>query len=69
MKNIQRLLPALVVLVFSLVANAASYKETTLYNFRGQKDGNGPGAKLVADAGGNLYGTTLFGGGGCSGKG
>jgi uncharacterized repeat protein (TIGR03803 family) len=69
MKNILRfLLPALA-LIFTVVANAASYKETTLYNFRGQKDGNGPGAKLVADASGNLYGTTLFGGGGCSGKG
>jgi uncharacterized repeat protein (TIGR03803 family) len=69
MKNILRfLLPALA-LIFTVVEKAPSKNQTTLYNFRGQKDGNGPGAKLVADASGNLYGTTLFGGGGCSGKG
>lgn len=44
-------------------------KETVLYNFTGGSDGGTPGSVLVADAAGNLYGTTQFGGnhacGGC----
>ncbi len=36
--------------------------ETTLYTFTGGNDGSDPATKLVADAAGNLYGTTLFGG-------
>ena len=38
-----------------------------LYAFKGGSDGDGPAAALVFDAAGNLYGTTLAGGGtGCS---
>ncbi len=37
-------------------------KETVLYNFTGAPDGANPQAALVADSGGNLYGTTNAGG-------
>ena len=45
--------------------------QTVLYAFAGGSgDGNAPAAGLVADAAGNLYGTTEFGGGtGCNGLG
>jgi uncharacterized repeat protein (TIGR03803 family) len=35
-------------------------KEITLYNFTGHADGYLPGAGLIFDAKGNLYGTTLY---------
>ncbi len=35
---------------------------TVLYTFTGGTDGGGPEAGLIRDAGGNLYGTTTFGG-------
>jgi uncharacterized repeat protein (TIGR03803 family) len=46
-------------------------KETVLYSFGSTRgDGVGPGAGLVLDAQGNLYGTTFQGGGtGCMGSG
>src|SRR5258708_27569752 len=40
---------------------------TLLYNFQGGSDGEYPAAALTFDANGNLYGTTLFGGGGLNG--
>jgi uncharacterized repeat protein (TIGR03803 family) len=41
-----------------------------LYAFRGGNDGCGPGGGLSLDASGNLYGTTVGGGGsGCNGYG
>jgi uncharacterized repeat protein (TIGR03803 family) len=40
--------------------------ETVLYSFTGGADGWGPGAGLLRDAAGNLYGTTVYGGGGNS---
>jgi uncharacterized repeat protein (TIGR03803 family) len=41
------------------------WRETILYNFRNGASGNGPGAGVVVDKAGNLYGTTLYGGGQC----
>lgn len=47
--------------VFEVAPNGA---ETVLYSFQGGNDGAVPTAGLVADASGNLYGTTSQGGGG-----
>jgi uncharacterized repeat protein (TIGR03803 family) len=53
--------------VFELVKTGATYTEKVLYAFTGGTDGANPGSGLVRDIGGNLYGTTLGGGGsGCS---
>jgi uncharacterized repeat protein (TIGR03803 family) len=38
------------------------WKETVLYNFKGGASGYGPGAGVVRDNAGNLYGTTVYGG-------
>jgi uncharacterized repeat protein (TIGR03803 family) len=37
--------------------------ETVLYSFQGAPDGEQPYSTLILDAAGNLYGTTMFGGG------
>jgi uncharacterized repeat protein (TIGR03803 family) len=51
--------------VFKLVPGGT---ETVLYSFTGGSDGGGPGAGLIADSSGNLYGTTEGGGvSGCGG--
>lgn len=48
----------------------AKSRETVLYAFQGGSDGASPEAGLIADAAGNLYGTTFYGGGtGCYGDG
>jgi uncharacterized repeat protein (TIGR03803 family) len=47
-------------------SGAAAQQVTTLYSFTGS-DGANPSAGLIADAAGNLYGTTA--GGGASGQG
>jgi uncharacterized repeat protein (TIGR03803 family) len=39
-----------------------SGQETVLYSFTGGTDGGNPYAGVIADAAGNLYGTTLYGG-------
>jgi uncharacterized repeat protein (TIGR03803 family) len=53
--------------VFELVKAGATYTEKVLYAFTGGTDGANPGSGLVRDTGGDLYGTTLRGGGsGCS---
>jgi uncharacterized repeat protein (TIGR03803 family) len=39
-------------------------KETVLYNFSGGTDGCQPGAGVILDSAGNLYGTTYAGGNG-----
>jgi uncharacterized repeat protein (TIGR03803 family) len=39
------------------------WTETVLYNFSGYSDGSGPQGHLVFDQAGNLYGTTVYGGG------
>jgi len=49
---------------------AATGEERVVHRFPGGADGAYPGSSLIADAGGNLYGTTELGGGsGCSGSG
>jgi uncharacterized repeat protein (TIGR03803 family) len=50
--------------VFKLTPSGSGYTETILYSFKGsdQNDGSGPGAGLVIDASGALYGTTEYGG-------
>lgn len=55
--------------VLALPGNAyASFR--VLYTFKGGSDGSGSVASLIADAAGNLYGTTASGGGtGCGGGG
>jgi uncharacterized repeat protein (TIGR03803 family) len=49
------------ILMLAQGAGAAS-KYETLYKFTGGKDGSRPGASLIFDQAGNLYGTTEFGG-------
>jgi uncharacterized repeat protein (TIGR03803 family) len=41
-----------------------SATEKVIYSFAGGADGAFPQSDLIVDSGGNLYGTTLFGGGG-----
>ena len=49
--------------VFKLRPNAdGSWTEERLHNFTGGKDGADPGAGVIFDAAGNLYGTTVNGG-------
>jgi len=58
------------ILVVASVARAAS-KYKVLYAFKGGEDGNYPAGSLVFDSAGNLYGSTIFGGGSqqyCSGE-
>jgi len=43
--------------------------ETVLYKFGGGSDGSHPDGGVIADAAGNLYGTTNFGGKDCDGTG
>ena len=53
--------------VFSVAQDGS---EKVLHSFAGGSDGFGPYAGVAADTNGNLYGTTLYGGGnGCSGNG
>src|SRR5579871_1454564 len=44
-------------------SSGGQWTETILYNFQGGSDGDLPGGGLTADAKGNLYGTTSYGGG------
>ncbi len=49
--------------VFRLMRKAdGRWKETVLYGFKGGASGYGPGAGVVRDKAGNLYGTTIYGG-------
>jgi uncharacterized repeat protein (TIGR03803 family) len=53
---------ALASVTFSLGVCAQAQTETTLYNFAGTTDGAEPYSGVIADAAGNLYGTTESGG-------
>jgi uncharacterized repeat protein (TIGR03803 family) len=48
--------------VFKLTPGSSGWNETVLYAFTGGSDGREPYARLLSDASGNLYGTTLLGG-------
>ena len=69
----RRLLPLLMLAAVAWASDdaiAARPTEQVLYRFAGGEDGADPVAGLVADSGGNLYGTTFAGGGsGCGGAG
>jgi uncharacterized repeat protein (TIGR03803 family) len=43
-------------------ASGGAWTETILYSFKGNTDGWSPNGQLVIDKGGNLYGTTFWGG-------
>ncbi len=49
-------------IIFSLTGSGGNWTETILYNFGGGADGALPCAAMIADANGNLYGTTFMGG-------
>jgi uncharacterized repeat protein (TIGR03803 family) len=52
--------------VFKLTPQSdGRWKETILYQFQGGANGFEPGAGVVMDKAGNLYGTTIAGGSGC----
>jgi uncharacterized repeat protein (TIGR03803 family) len=54
---------------FKLTPNAnGSWTESVLYRFLGGKDGSLPGAGLIMDPVGNLYGATIYGNSGNSGR-
>jgi uncharacterized repeat protein (TIGR03803 family) len=48
--------------VYELTNNNGAWSESVIYNFKGGSDGDSPMSTLVADAQGNLYGTTSDGG-------
>jgi uncharacterized repeat protein (TIGR03803 family) len=50
------------VITLMLPGALAAQTSETLYSFNGTSDGNDPLSSLVADASGNLYGTTFVGG-------
>ena len=53
-----------VVIIFLATSDAwAAGKYKVLHAFKGGKDGNYPSGALILDPAGNLYGTTIFGGG------
>jgi hypothetical protein len=54
---------SLVVLAASALAGS---NEQVIYRFQGGSDGYNPSGNLLADSGGNLYGTTVEGGTGGS---
>jgi uncharacterized repeat protein (TIGR03803 family) len=49
--------------VFMMTPKKSSYSEKVLYSFAGGGDGASPYAGVVLDKYGNVYGTTVFGGG------
>jgi hypothetical protein len=64
-RNIFHVLPAIIclaVVTFGLAVSAQAQTETIVFTFTGTTTGQNPGAGLVADAAGNLYGVTPYGG-------
>jgi uncharacterized repeat protein (TIGR03803 family) len=54
--------------VFELTPNSdGTWTDTTIHTFVGVADGIQPHGNLVLDGSGNLYGTTIYGGNGCTG--
>ncbi len=53
---------SIAVLVLAGSISASEWKGTVLHAFRGTSDGLAPYGRVIADAAGNLYGTTAFGG-------
>jgi uncharacterized repeat protein (TIGR03803 family) len=49
--------------VFELTPTSTGWSYTELYAFKGGQDGSDPTYSLILDAAGNIYGTTLSGGG------
>jgi uncharacterized repeat protein (TIGR03803 family) len=49
-------------IVFKFVPTLAGGTETVLWRFGGGKDGANPGAPVILDEAGNIYGTTIAGG-------
>jgi len=60
--NVRIAVAVFVVCFLSANVCAATVAEAVVYQFQGHQDGRTPTADLVADAAGNLYGVTLFGG-------
>jgi uncharacterized repeat protein (TIGR03803 family) len=55
--------------VFELSPNSdGTWTDNTIHTFLGGTDGIQPHGSLVLDSAGNLYGTTIYGGTGCSGS-
>lgn len=48
--------------VYELTPTGSGWQRTVLHKFSGSPDGEEPGAGLVMDKAGNLYGTTMYGG-------
>jgi len=48
--------------VYKLTLEGDQWFQTTIYNFKGDKDGGGPGSRVVFDAAGRLFGSTPNGG-------
>jgi uncharacterized repeat protein (TIGR03803 family) len=61
--DLLKLLTASALVVMLTQSGWAANKYRVLYSFKGGDDGASPSAALVFDAAGNLYGTTLVGGG------
>jgi uncharacterized repeat protein (TIGR03803 family) len=49
--------------VYDLTSSGSTYTETTLYAFQGGTDGMNPQGALIRNGAGDLFGTTIYGGG------
>jgi hypothetical protein len=52
-------------ILVAILASSFAFSQTSsvVYRFKGGDDGTNPYSTLLADKAGNLYGTTMFGGG------